>query len=263
MLERNQPDAIVSRASLGDMRGDELCAIVRSDPATREIAFVLLADLGAAPARHAATAGVDLLVGGEIPVPSVIVRIQRFLAERAGERLPPIAASPTPLAGGHGPARAPLVPAPLPVERPAAPAAPAAPVAPARPAAAPLSVQGSLAVMELADLLQALARARKTGRLHLALADGEGVLVLDTGRVVDARYGGRSAESAVAHMMAHAETGGSFAFYPLARGEVATEPRSIDASVERLLLEVAAQIDESRVAAERRVTAPPASVEKG
>ena len=344
MLERNQPDAIVSRASLGDMRGDELCAIVRSDPATSGIAFVLLADLGAAPARHAAAAGVDLLVGGEIPVPSVIVRIQRFLAERNGERAPLGAAAPAAerrpdpsratiaapaavvaepraneepcvVATRHREITAPREPAaferwevvperrhemaqgrhevaedrqevaedrhevaedrhevldgcevaPEPqtvtLERPGAAAA--VPEAPAPAAPPALSVQGSLAVMELADLLQALARARKTGRLHLALPEGEGMLVLDTGRVVDARYGGRSAEPAVALMIAHAETGGTFAFYPLPRAAVAAEPHTIHATVERLLLEVAAQIDESRVTAERAVAAPPASAERG
>jgi len=32
MLEWNRHDVIVSRADLGDMRGDELCTILRDDP---------------------------------------------------------------------------------------------------------------------------------------------------------------------------------------------------------------------------------------
>jgi hypothetical protein len=117
--------------------------------------------------------------------------------------------------------------------------------------------------MELPDVLQALARARKTGRLHVGLDGGEGVLVFESGRVVHAEYAGRAGESAVAAMVTQSEIGGTFAFYPLARGEVDAEPRTIHATVERLLLEVAAQIDESRVATERTAAAPAVPVEKG
>jgi CheY-like chemotaxis protein len=44
MLERARPDVIVSWLQVEDMYAHELCAIVRSDPMTRAIPFILLTD---------------------------------------------------------------------------------------------------------------------------------------------------------------------------------------------------------------------------
>src|SRR5574337_1959873 len=48
MLEWDRPDLIVSGAQIEDMDGYELCSIVRSDPMTQDIPFLLVAN-GAAP----------------------------------------------------------------------------------------------------------------------------------------------------------------------------------------------------------------------
>lgn len=236
MLEWNRPDAIISRVRLGDMQGDELCVIVRSDPATKEIPFVLLGEPGVVVAG-AASAGVDLVVPGDVPLPAVVLRIRKLL-RRA--RLGPVAGLTGALDVGAGAARA-----------------------RSTDAVPPLNFQGSLSVMELTDVLQALARAHKTGRLAVSLTGGEGIFVFDAGRVVHAEYAGHPGERAVAEMIVQAEEGGTFAFFPLARYEVRERPRTIDATVERLLLEVAAQIDESRAATDHPGAILPTSVEKG
>jgi CheY-like chemotaxis protein len=44
MLERSRPDVILSRFQIDDMYAYELCAIVRSDPHTEGIPFILLSD---------------------------------------------------------------------------------------------------------------------------------------------------------------------------------------------------------------------------
>jgi CheY-like chemotaxis protein len=44
MLERSRPDVILSRFHIDDMYAYELCAIVRSDPHTEGIPFILLSD---------------------------------------------------------------------------------------------------------------------------------------------------------------------------------------------------------------------------
>jgi hypothetical protein len=49
-------------------------------------------------------------------------------------------------------------------------------------------------------------------------------------------------------MLAHAEGGGTFAFEPVTGDEIASSPRSVDATAEGLLLSVAARIDEHRAA---------------
>jgi CheY-like chemotaxis protein len=60
MLERERPDVIVSRAELPDMAAYELCAIVRSDPMTSGIPFIVLTDRAPATPDAVARAVADL-----------------------------------------------------------------------------------------------------------------------------------------------------------------------------------------------------------
>ena len=43
MLEWNRHDVVISRALIDDMGGHELCAILKADPSTRDVRFVLVA----------------------------------------------------------------------------------------------------------------------------------------------------------------------------------------------------------------------------
>jgi hypothetical protein len=126
--------------------------------------------------------------------------------------------------------------------------APAAPAAPAinldqMPSG---TFQGSLEVMDLAELTQALAMGGKNGRLILALPQGGGVIVFEGGRVVHAEYRGTVGEAAFAALLtsAHTDAAGRFCFLPSAAGEKPGASQTIDKSVDRLLLSIATAIDE-------------------
>lgn len=60
MLERARPDVIVSWLRIEDMPAYELCAIVRSDPMTRTVPFILLTDRGPSSPEVIAQAVADL-----------------------------------------------------------------------------------------------------------------------------------------------------------------------------------------------------------
>lgn len=110
---------------------------------------------------------------------------------------------------------------------------------------APGGLRGSLAVIDLPDLAQAIALGGKTGDLRLALGAASGRIVFDRGRVVHAEFGPLTGEAAFAALVATAQRGdhGSFAFEPCERVDPGV-PRTIDRSVKQLLLGIAAAIDE-------------------
>jgi hypothetical protein len=106
--------------------------------------------------------------------------------------------------------------------------------------------QGSLEVMDLAELTQAIGQGGKSGRLILALGRGSGLIVFDAGRIVHAEFRSTVGEEAFATLLAasHSEGGGRFCFVPATGGTPAARPRTIDKSVEQLLLSTATAIDE-------------------
>jgi CheY-like chemotaxis protein len=287
MLEWNRHDVVISRALIDDMGGHELCAILKADPSTREVRFVLVASADEVTGVESAAAGVDLVLpptmAGSAVVP-LVVRLMR------GDRtpVPPEPPRPTPVAT---PPPAPVTPPP-PMPRPAKPGAPrplagvpsllpappppsaveppkryataaanapstwkttpvtAAAAAGATPGPDLLAVpsgmfQGSLEVMDLAELTQAIGQGGKSGRLILALGRGSGLIVFDAGRIVHAEFRSAVGEEAFATLLAaaHGEGGGRFCFVP-ATGGAPARPRTIDKSVEQLLLSTATAIDE-------------------
>ncbi len=112
---------------------------------------------------------------------------------------------------------------------------------------APAGLRGTLAVMDLPDLAQAIALGAKTGHLWLTLGAGNGRIVFDRGRVVHTEFGGLVGEAAFAALVATAqrEEQGSFGFDPCVRLEP-EQIRTIDRSVKQLLLRVAAEIDDGQ-----------------
>jgi CheY-like chemotaxis protein len=361
MLEWNRHDVVVCRAQIDDMEGHELCAILKADPGTRDVRFVLVAGADEISPASTTAAGVDLVlppsmmgsailplivqivrasrapaadaaapalessgaaIGASTPVPevgaepsdpgadapvvpwirpeplppppseppkryatSVVADTQEPWvkaeepASPAGSRTPapeprrtpgptsPIPArSPVPSLRPPGPARGPSVPstpAPTTPPRVAASSKPrtTAPGAPRTPtsgrAALPPTVedllampsgtfQGSLEVMELADLTQAIAGGGKSGRLILALPQGGGLMLFEKGRVVHAEYCNAVGEEAFGALLgaSHADGAGRFCFLPFPPGETSGLPRTIDKSVDQLLLSSATAIDE-------------------
>jgi CheY-like chemotaxis protein len=221
-LERDRLDLIVSGSRTEDMDGVELCSIIRSDPATHDIPFLLLSGPTRPTPWAVAQAGVDMLVAGDFVVSTVLDRISKLLrhvAPPAEPGLPP--------------------PPPLPPR-----------VTVPRAEAGARTFEGSFGVLDLTEVVQAIALGGKTGRLSLDLEAGEGWLLFDSGRVVHAEFDSRSGESAFAAMVGAAPTDpeGTFRFKPAAEPEGAA-PRTIQKSVDQLLLSIASEIDEGRAAA--------------
>jgi CheY-like chemotaxis protein len=284
MLEWNKQDVIVSRARLGDMEGHELCAIVRSDPSTKDVCFVLVVGPGESAPSQTSAAGVDLLLPDALSTTTLVTRVVQ-LVRRAHEATaveaspslivpPPLVAPPskparprvitsTPLAPPPAPAP-PLITAPRPPQRIASPPPLSVPpvVSPAPAAAVPAmagldavgttsgarTFQGALGVLEIEELTQAIAIGGKTGRLLLVLNTGGGLIVFEGGRVIHAEYGGQAGDTAFTALVAasHREGAGKFCFIPVHPNELLGQPKTIVRSVEQLLLDAATAMDEER-----------------
>ena len=221
-LERDRPDLIVSGNRTEDMDGVEFCSIIRSDPTTHDIPFLLLSGPTRPTPWAVAQAGVDMLLAGDFVVSAVLDRISKLLRHvvpqsRAG--LPP-------------PSLPPRVTVP-------------------RAEAGTRTFEGSFGVLDLTEVTQAIALGGKTGRLSLQLMAGEGSLLFDSGRVVHAEFASRTGESAFAALVSAAQSDpeGTFSFKPSAELPAGSEARTIQKSVDQLLLSIASEIDESRAAA--------------
>jgi DNA-binding response OmpR family regulator len=221
-LERDRPDLIVSGNRTKDLDGVEFCSIIRSDPTTHDIPFLLLSGPTRPTPWAVAQAGVDMLVAGDFVVSTVLDRISKLLRHIAPQAEP-------------GP---PLPPLPPRVTVP-------------RAEAGTRTFEGSFGVLDLTEVTQAIALGGKTGRLSLQLAAGEGSLLFDSGRVVHAEFASRTGESAFAAMVSAAQSDpeGTFRFKPAAELPAGSGPRTIQKSVDQLLLSVASEIDEGRAAA--------------
>jgi CheY-like chemotaxis protein len=77
MLEWNRQDVIISRAHVGDMDGNELCGIVRTDPSTRDVRFVLIAN-DVTPAQSAET-GIDLVIPDGLIGQAIVTRVMHLM----------------------------------------------------------------------------------------------------------------------------------------------------------------------------------------
>jgi CheY-like chemotaxis protein len=222
-LERDRPDLIVSGNRTEDMDGVEFCSIIRSDPATHDIPFLLLSGPTRPTPWAVAQAGVDMLVAGDFIVSTVLDRISKLLRHVAPQTEP-----------GLPP------PAPLPPR-----------ITVARAEAGTRTFEGSFGVLDLTEVVQAIALGGKTGRLSLELEAGEGWLLFDSGRVVHAEFDSRTGESAFAAMVgvAQADPEGTFRFKPATGLPDGSGPRTIRKSVDQLLISIASEIDEGRAAA--------------
>jgi hypothetical protein len=108
--------------------------------------------------------------------------------------------------------------------------------------------QGSLGVMAMEELVQAISIGGKTGRLLLVLTAGGGMIVFKSGRVVHAEFGTKSGEPAFEALVctAHRERSGKFCFIPSDDRAPANGSATISKSTDQLLLSVATAMDEER-----------------
>ncbi len=222
-LERDRPDLIVSGNRTEDMDGVEFCSIIRSDPTTQDIPFLLLSGPTRPTPWAVAQAGVDMLLAGDFVVSTVLDRISKLLrhiAPQAEPGLPP--------------------PPPLPPR-----------VTVPRAEAGTRTFEGSFGVLDLPEVTQAIALGGKTGRLYLELEAGEGSLLFDSGRVVHAEFDSRTGEGAFAAMVTAAQSDpeGTFRFKPAVELPAGSGQRTIQKTVDQLLISVVSEIDEGRAAA--------------
>ena len=215
-LEREPADLVVAGAKTEDMTGADLCSIMRADPAMQDRPVLLLAD--GEIAKAALSAGVDNVLPPSVELPDIIGAVETLLS---GEAL--------------------TVDAPDLVTDAAVPDA-------GSPRAR--TFHGSLAVMDMAELTQAIGHAGKTGRLKVSVGSDTGLVWFVSGRAVHAEFQSFKGEAAFRALVvaAHEGSNGEFCFEPVGRGEAATFPTSIARTVDQLLLIVAADIDESRPA---------------
>ncbi|MGH7353630.1 MAG: DUF4388 domain-containing protein [Candidatus Rokuibacteriota bacterium] len=226
MLERNRQDAIVSRARIDDMEGHELCAILRSDPEARDVRFVLVAGQDDVDPAQTAAAGIDLVVPPSLDasvVLSIIVQLVRRDHELPRQKAVREAGETVLVDGAAAPPPAQVNGAPLPSR----------------------TFQGSLGVMGMEELTQAIAVGGKTGRLILALGSAGGLVAFESGRVVHAEFGETLGEEAFGALLAVSmqERSGKFCFIPSDASALAAMPKTIAKSVEQLLLSAAVELD--------------------
>ena len=150
--------------------------------------------------------------------------------------------------GDREPAVAQAPPEPAREPAPTVPAPPVSVLPPPRLNGTPLpsrTFQGSLGVMGIEELTQAIAVGGKTGRLILALGEGGGLVAFESGRVVHAEFGDTLGEEAFAALLAVSlqERSGKFCFIPSDAATLAAGPKTIAKSVDQLLLSVAAELD--------------------
>jgi CheY-like chemotaxis protein len=212
MLERNRPDLIVSRVGVPDIDGYELCSIVRKDPLMTGVRFLLLASPGDEAAGTMLEDKPDQTLAGDLPLATIVSEVTALLTRG---KTPPAAraeaaAPPATPDGAHG-------------------------------------LRGSLTVMEVPDITQAIALGGKTGQLVVTLSAGRGSVFFDHGRIVHAEFFGLIGETAFQALLvaAHGEANGSFAFNPL-ETSAASGAKTIHRDLKQLLLNAAAEIDEGR-----------------
>jgi len=221
-LERDRPDLIVSGARTEDMDGVEFCSIIRSDPATHDIPFLLLSGPTRPTPWAVAQAGVDMLLAGDFVVSAVLDRISKLLRHVVPGELDSPAPEPPPLTPA-GP-------------KPSMP----------RAEVGGRTFQGSFGALDLTEVTQAIGLGGKTGRLALALSVGDGSVLFESGRVIHAEFAGLTGESAFAALVAAAQHDpeGTFRFKPATGTDAG--PRTIQKNLDQLLISVASEIDEGR-----------------
>src|SRR5262245_12198235 len=221
MLEWERPDVVVSHASVGDMDGYELFTQVRKDPTTMDTPFLLLAGWDRPAALAAEEVGVEMVVTGELDPESIVRAVAALLESGAGQQ-------------SQRPSSGPVLRAASKPVEPLWAVLDAAGQKSAGPVGAVL--QGSLDVMDLAEVTQAVALGAKTGCLVVHLTAGEGSIYFESGRIVHASFRARSGEKAFAEIISASqrERDARFQFNRMERAEVTRGPKTISRSVEQL-----------------------------
>jgi CheY-like chemotaxis protein len=233
LLEWECPDVIVSSAKVQDMDGYELFILMRKHPTTLDTPFLLLAGRDRPTALAAAEAGVNMVLSGDVALDVIVARVAELLEDGVARQARPIRRI------EPASERRAVEPLWVAVEKGGGKLAPSP---------GPASLQGSLDVMDLAEVTQAIALGGKTGSLVVAFSAGEGRMLFQVGRLVHASFAGRTGEEAFASLIqtSQRESQAAFRFNQMARADLVSLPKTISRSVDQLLLSIAAGIDEGR-----------------
>jgi CheY-like chemotaxis protein len=273
-IERERPDLVVAGSCVGGIGAGELGTILRSDPALAGVRLALYADPAAPPADLNGGGLFDLVLDAAAPPGELAAHLRRLAglpaaatpaaapapaqlpAPRANATTAAAAAAATPpsfataeLPAPQTVARRQGLPAAAPAPPPAEPASP-----PARPAAEESrsrpspDLSGSLGVLDLMELSQAFSLASKTGQLFLDCPRGEGCIYFELGKVIHATIRDRAGREAFSEILQATlrEQNIAFRFAPREPGELGAVPRSIDLTVQHLLLSFAVDFDETQ-----------------
>lgn len=209
MLEREQPELLITRFELGDMTGVELCALVKHDDLLAGIQVALLARSLEEKLAAERAGGFDLILIDDRP-PAMLAASLRRLIERGLRSSAPLPAA-----------------------------------APEK--GAEQSIAGTLGVLNFAELSQALSQTGKTGRLELEIGapDEPAMVLFDHGRVRHASFRKTRGTPAFAQLYYETERAGGivFRFEPMPAEKMATQPQTIDRSAQQLLLSAAVELD--------------------
>ena len=206
-LERRSADLIISFETLEDMSGRDLFDLVCDDAALRQVPFILVSD-----------AGSDLvlpdhqLVLGAHTGPTEVVAEALSLLFATGK----LAEVPSdPLRRGY--------------RREFESGA--------------VKVSGTLEALTLFDLVVSLGQGKRTGRLVVLVGETEGVIFLKEGRLCHATLQERRGEDALQFIFAAVHHAPQTPFL-FAHGLPAKTPKTIRTSLDKLLLQVAVNLDE-------------------
>ncbi len=208
-LERHQVDLIVSSETPEDMTARDLCDLISDDAALRQLPFILLSE-----------------AGGDLVLPDH----QLVLAAQASPAEVLAAAFTLLLSAG----KLSETPPRDPFESRYEPRA--------------VKISGTLEALTLFDLAVSLGQGKRSGRLVVLSGDLEGTLYLEAGRLIHAALAEATGEDAVQEIFArvHHEPKTRFLF---ADGLPHKMPKTIRTSLDKLLLQVAVNLDEESVPA--------------
>src|SRR5262245_1052295 len=106
MLEWDRPDVIVSLTENQDMDGYELCSIIRADPATKDLPFLLLTGPAGPIPGAAARVGVSRVIAGKFNVSTLVDQVSDLLG---GKKVTPVPPPATPAPAPHDRAERPIM----------------------------------------------------------------------------------------------------------------------------------------------------------
>lgn len=225
-LQTWQPHLVVCADALDDMHGADLLAHLRRQPALKDTTFALL---GTRDGRAGPTTERDLTLDPYLPPAEIWRRLARY------------ADAP----GPSGVSSPPDFDIDIDIDVPEELLAPARPATP-DPGRTTAVMRGSIAAFGLFELLGSVQQTRKTGQLSLHFGDDcDADLFFVRGEVTHAEYLGLYGEEAL--MRAIALTGQvpdtEFTFQAALLETDVGDVRTITRSTERVLLELAVQID--------------------